>query len=206
MLWWLGGARRGRANSEMLQAKVRCQRTRVRVFPRHDVHCLEGPVGTGSAEQPDRGGLGGRHGTELTRWRVAGRRIATVATAVLVMVTVLPLGGWLYVPLETRFAAPRDMPAAVDGIILIGGATSPGLTARWDQPMLNQHSERLVAFVMLAHRYPDARLVLPVGRDRHARAGCAKPMWSNGCSPILALTPAGSRSRRVREIRLKTRR
>ena len=98
-----------------------------------------------------------------TRWRVAGRSIATVATAVLVMVTVLPLGGWLYVPLETRFAAPRDMPAAVDGIILIGGATSPGLTARWDQPMLNQHSERLVAFVMLAHRYPDARLVFAGG-------------------------------------------
>jgi uncharacterized SAM-binding protein YcdF (DUF218 family) len=98
-----------------------------------------------------------------TRWRVLGRRLATVATLVLVMAATLPVGNWLYVPLETRFAVPGDIEKSVDGIILLGGATSPGLTERWGQPALNENSERLVAFVMLARRYPNARLIFAGG-------------------------------------------
>ena len=93
-----------------------------------------------------------------TRWRLWPRRIFTVATLLLIVLTVVPIGSWLYVPLETRFTSPPDSDA-VDGIVLLGGATSPGLTERWGQPVLNQNSERLIAFVKLARRYPDARLV-----------------------------------------------
>ncbi|MDA0262242.1 MAG: YdcF family protein [Proteobacteria bacterium] len=98
-----------------------------------------------------------------TGWQKWGRRLATIATLALLAIAILPVGGWLYHPLETRFAVPKTLPETISGIIVLGGATSPALTERWDQPSLNDNSERLVALVSLARRYPSARLIFTGG-------------------------------------------
>ena len=99
----------------------------------------------------------------LSRWRRLGRILVALCAAGLGLLTLLPIGGWLLLPLENRFAPPQPLPQEVHGIIVLGGSTSPGLTQRRGQPVLNDNSERLFAFADLARRYPRAHLVFSGG-------------------------------------------
>ncbi|MSP52176.1 MAG: YdcF family protein [Alphaproteobacteria bacterium] len=102
-------------------------------------------------------------GMSWTRWRRAGRVLASIATFVLVVATVFPLGSSLLAVLESRFPPLQSLPAEVDGIVMIGGVTSPALTQRWGQPSLNEGAERITAFIALARYYPAAKLVFTGG-------------------------------------------
>ncbi|MBI3516646.1 MAG: YdcF family protein [Proteobacteria bacterium] len=98
---------------------------------------------------------------------LAGRRRLGVwligfVTVLGLAVTVLPLGAWILRPLENRFPAV-DVPDRLDGIIVLGGAINPGLSVARGQPVLTDSAERLFAFVALARRHPEARLVFTGG-------------------------------------------
>jgi len=93
-----------------------------------------------------------------SRWRAWGRGLVSLVLLALALVAVLPLGSWLMAPLEDRFPAPRTLPDRVDGVILLGGASQPAISAARGQPALNANAERYLGFVALARRYPEARL------------------------------------------------
>jgi len=93
--------------------------------------------------------------------RLGGGLLAGV-TVVLVAVTVLPIGTWLLIPIETRFPPP-EMPDHVDGVVMLGGAVDGGKSAQWRQIALNEAAERVTALQELALRHPDARLVVSGG-------------------------------------------
>src|SRR5258706_10791139 len=98
---------------------------------------------------------------------LAGRRrlgvwLIGLVTVLCLAVTVLPLGAWMLRPLENRFPA-IDVPDRLDGIIVLGGAINPILSAARRQPVLTDSAERLFAFVALARRHPEARLVFTGG-------------------------------------------
>jgi uncharacterized SAM-binding protein YcdF (DUF218 family) len=94
--------------------------------------------------------------------RRTGRVLISGALAAFLAAAVLPLGAWLTSPLENRFPAPA-LPVRVDGIIVLGGAIEPGLSADRSAISLNGNAERLVAFAALARRYPEAKLVFTGG-------------------------------------------
>ena len=98
-----------------------------------------------------------------TRWRRAGIFLISLATLAFLAIAILPVSSWLYIPLENRFSRPERLPESIDGIVLLGGATVPGLTAARGQPALNRSAERVTTFVALARRYPEARLVFTGG-------------------------------------------
>lgn len=98
----------------------------------------------------------------LTRRRWASRLLVLVTVAI-VIITLLPVGTWMLVPLENRFPAPSPMPGHVDGIIVLGGAVRSELTAIHRQPNLNEHAERMTQALVLARRYPDVPLVFTGG-------------------------------------------
>ncbi|QJE72902.1 YdcF family protein [Aerophototrophica crusticola] len=98
-----------------------------------------------------------------TRWRRAGMAIVGTVTAVAVAVTVLPIGTYLVHGLESRFPVPTDLPERVDGIIVLGGAVLPRLTASHGVPQVNRHAERMLDPLWLARRFPEARLVFTGG-------------------------------------------
>jgi uncharacterized SAM-binding protein YcdF (DUF218 family) len=105
-------------------------------------------------------------GSVLASWRGkarAARRMAVLAMLGLITPIVLPIDRWLLEPLEQRFSTPNPMPQRVDGIILLGGAQRPSLTAYWLQPELNASAETLTTFLALARRYPQAKLVFSGG-------------------------------------------
>jgi uncharacterized SAM-binding protein YcdF (DUF218 family) len=95
------------------------------------------------------------------RRRLGGALVAAVALLELA-VTLLPVGSWLLLPLENRFPIPT-LPAHVDGIVVLGGSIDPVISAARHQPILTDSAERLFAFVALARRYPDAKLLFTGG-------------------------------------------
>ena len=99
----------------------------------------------------------------LTRWQKAGKRLLAAVLAASLLVALLPIDEWLLVPLEGRFPADPVLPAAVDGIIILGGGMDTLASAEWGQPQLNSAADRLTAGVMLARRYPNARLIFSGG-------------------------------------------
>lgn len=101
-----------------------------------------------------------------TRWRSLGRRLVSLAAAAAFAVTLVPVGSWLLVPLENRFPPVVQPPDRVDGIITLGGAVDQLLAAARGQPALKAEAERLTAFVALARRYPEAKLVYSGGSGR----------------------------------------
>lgn len=105
-------------------------------------------------------------GSALASWRGkagAASWMRLLAMFGLIAPIGLPLDKWLLAPLEQRFPAPHPMPRNVDGVILLGGAQRPSLTAFWKQPELNASAETLTTFVALARRYPSATLVFSGG-------------------------------------------
>ncbi len=90
------------------------------------------------------------------RTRRLGTWVMGVATALLVLIMLLPIGAWLLAPLENRFPRPDPMPAAVTGIIVLGGGQDARLTVDRGAVTVNGAAERMIEGVGLMARYPDA--------------------------------------------------
>lgn len=99
-------------------------------------------------------------------WRGEGRLAKlgfSVLATILLALALIPSGKWLLSPLETRFANNPELPGDVNGIIVLGGAENIVLSAYWKQAEMNEASERIFAFLALARRYPQAKLVFTGG-------------------------------------------
>ena len=46
------------------------------------------------------------------------------------MISVLPVGQWLLMPLENRFPAPAEPPRDIDGIVVLGGSVDLDVSKR----------------------------------------------------------------------------
>lgn len=101
--------------------------------------------------------------TALRRKPRADRVLLSIAAAYALALAVLPVDAWLGRPLENRFPASTTLPTRVDGIVVLGGAVDARETAERGQLVLNSAAERLTAFLALARRYPEARLVYTGG-------------------------------------------
>jgi uncharacterized SAM-binding protein YcdF (DUF218 family) len=97
------------------------------------------------------------------RPRPLGRALLLIGVGGFAAVYVLPIDKLALLPLEDRFPQVANPPAHVDGIIVLGGATMPAMTADRGIPSLNNAAERMTTGVALALRYPDAKLVFTGG-------------------------------------------
>jgi uncharacterized SAM-binding protein YcdF (DUF218 family) len=99
----------------------------------------------------------------FTRWRRTGRFFVALAALLSLVIAYTPLAVWVMTPLETRFSLPKSLPEKVAGIVVLGGAIDTRQSLRLDQLALNGRGERITAFVALAKRYPEAKLVYSGG-------------------------------------------
>ncbi len=107
----------------------------------------------------------------FTRFRRTGRALAALGIVLLLVAGLSPLGNALMLPLEERFPpwdAARGAPA---GIIVLGGAVGPELSAARHTPDLNESAERITATAALARQYPQARIVYSGGNARLVLTG-----------------------------------
>lgn len=94
-------------------------------------------------------------------WR-GGRALLVAVLTAWVATAVLPLDSWLVEPLENRFPAPPCMDS-VEGIIILGGAVNPTISAARGIPAIGGSAERLLAIPDLARHHPQAKLVFTGG-------------------------------------------
>ena len=91
-----------------------------------------------------------------------GIGLGAAMIVVIAAIGLLPVQDWLLRPLEEYFPVP-DLPAHVDGVIVLGGAERPDIMAARGWPELNSNADRLIGFVALARQYPAAKLVFTGG-------------------------------------------
>jgi uncharacterized SAM-binding protein YcdF (DUF218 family) len=92
-----------------------------------------------------------------------GRVLALAAILILLAAAILPLGMALIAPLEDRFPLPpSDLPAPA-GIIVLGGAINDVTSAARGQTIFDEGGERITEAVILAKRFPEARIVYTGG-------------------------------------------
>jgi uncharacterized SAM-binding protein YcdF (DUF218 family) len=99
----------------------------------------------------------------VTRRARLGRRLMVASVVLFGLAGLSPLGNLLMLPLEQRFPRWEQRGGAPDGIIILGGAINPEVSAARGTAALNEASERLVAAVQLARRFPDARIIFSGG-------------------------------------------
>lgn len=87
-----------------------------------------------------------------------------VTSLVLIAVAGLsPLGNMLILPLEQRFPPWDASRGPPDGIVVLGGAITPDVSAARGVVALNEAAERITEAVELARRYPNARIIFSGG-------------------------------------------
>ena len=87
-----------------------------------------------------------------TRHVRAGRRLVLASTALLLIGGLLPLGTWLILPLEERFARADPSSRPVDGIVILGGTEDARVSTARHAHALNEAAERLTETAALARR------------------------------------------------------
>jgi uncharacterized SAM-binding protein YcdF (DUF218 family) len=99
----------------------------------------------------------------FTRLASLGRKLVFASIALLAFCGFSPLGHWLLYPLEQRFPPWDASSGAPDGIVVLGAAIDPDLSAARGVPAFGNAVDRIVAAAALAHRYPKARMLYSGG-------------------------------------------
>ena len=89
--------------------------------------------------------------------------LLSVISAILLFVSLFPIGEWLLYPLESRFSNNPALPEQVDGIIVLSGSEDALLSSVWNQVEVGNAAERNLSFLTLARQYPKAKLVFTGG-------------------------------------------
>jgi len=99
----------------------------------------------------------------MTRRARLSRRLMVAALVLLALGGFSPLGNLLLYPLESRFPPWDASHGAPDGIVVLGGPIDADLSVSHDAPIIRSAADRIVAAAMLAHRYPNARILFTGG-------------------------------------------
>jgi uncharacterized SAM-binding protein YcdF (DUF218 family) len=94
-----------------------------------------------------------------------GRGLALASVLILLAAATLPLRALLIAPLENRFPQPSVEMKPPYGIIVLGGAIDDVTSAARGQTVFDEGGERITEAVILAKRYPEARVVYTSGTN-----------------------------------------
>ena len=97
------------------------------------------------------------------RWRRVGIAWSLAVTLVTIALGLLPIANYVLLPLEERFPPFRDDGKPVDGIILLGGSVEAAESVSRGALVANESAERVLDTIELAHRYPNARILISGG-------------------------------------------
>ncbi len=99
----------------------------------------------------------------LTRFRRLASWLVVTSLVLIGFVGLSPLGNVLLLPLEQRFPPWDASRGPPDGIVVLGGAILPELSAARGAVQLNESAERITVTAELARNYPNARIIFSGG-------------------------------------------
>ena len=100
-----------------------------------------------------------------TRFARLGSWLVVTSLVLIAISGLSPLGNVLMIPLEQRFPVCNTSRGAPDGIVVLGGAIAPEVSAFRNAVALNESAERITVAAELARRYPSARIVYSGGSN-----------------------------------------
>jgi uncharacterized SAM-binding protein YcdF (DUF218 family) len=133
------------------------------------------------------------------RWIRLGHWCVGMGSVLLLICGVLPVGTLLLRPLENRFPPPTDL-AAPTGILVLGGSSDEKISAARGRVTIVDAADRVTEAVILARRYPEARLVFTGGSASLApgditEADDTRSIWiALGVNPDRITTESQSRN------------
>jgi uncharacterized SAM-binding protein YcdF (DUF218 family) len=98
-----------------------------------------------------------------TRWARSGRFLLAASMLLLALCGFSPLGNILIYPLETRFPPWDASHGAPDGMVVLGGGIDADPSALHGEAVFSNSAGRVIAAAMLAHRYPNMRILYSGG-------------------------------------------
>jgi uncharacterized SAM-binding protein YcdF (DUF218 family) len=118
-----------------------------------------------------------------------GRALALAAILILFAAATAPLGMALIAPLEDRFPEPpADLPPPA-GIIVLGGAIDDVTSAARGQTIFDEGGERITEAVILAKRYPKARVVYTGGSSSLTGGSSTEALRARDLMAALGVAP-----------------
>jgi uncharacterized SAM-binding protein YcdF (DUF218 family) len=124
-----------------------------------------------------------------TPWRRAGRALATLVLILGFVLGSAPVGQFALNWIENRIPPPAELPARVDGIVVLGGDVNPRMM-RLRPATPGQDASRQIAFADLARRYPEAKLVYSGGSGQLIDREDTDSDGARHLLPMLGLDPA----------------
>jgi uncharacterized SAM-binding protein YcdF (DUF218 family) len=95
------------------------------------------------------------------------RRLGGLASFLAVLILVLAswtsIGALMLNPLEERFQRPVSLPQKIDGIVVLGGGLEGAINLVRGGYEMNNDGDRFVETVVLARRFPDAKILISGG-------------------------------------------
>ena len=98
-----------------------------------------------------------------TRFRRLASWLVVTSLVLIAVAGLSPLGNILMLPLEQRFPPWDASRGPPDGIVVLGGAITPDVSAARGVVALNEAAERITVTAELARRYPNARIIYAGG-------------------------------------------
>ena len=135
-----------------------------------------------------------------TRLARTGKLLTVASLLALALLGLSPLGNALIIPLEQRFPPWDDSRGPPAGIVVLGGAITPDVSAARNEVALNEAAERVTTAVALARRYPDARIIYSGGssavifREGSEAASAVRIFESLGIPPERVVAEEQSRN------------
>ncbi len=124
-----------------------------------------------------------------TPWKRAGRILATLVLVVGFVLGSAPLGTLALNWIEDRIPPPAELPARIDGIVVLGGDVNPRMM-RLRPATPGSDASRQIAFADLARRYPAAKLVYSGGSGQLLDRTDTDSDGARRLLPMLGLDPA----------------
>jgi uncharacterized SAM-binding protein YcdF (DUF218 family) len=118
-----------------------------------------------------------------------GRGLALAAVLILLAAATLPLGMLSIAPLEDRFPLPPlDLPPP-EGIIILGGAIDDRVSAARGETVFDEGGERLTEAVVLAKRFPHARVLYTSGSNSMTGASSTEALQARKFMSQMGIAP-----------------
>jgi len=81
----------------------------------------------------------------------------------ILLISFFPIGNYLIHKIEKEYHSFKIVPAHVDGILILGGATNPLMFKEYGQTSLNGSAERLVESVEIIKKFKKAKVIFSGG-------------------------------------------
>tara|TARA_B100000315_G_scaffold131342_1_gene120922 strand:+ start:350 stop:1117 length:768 start_codon:yes stop_codon:yes gene_type:complete len=115
---------------------------------------------------------------KIINMKIISKAFYTLSLIFFVIVGIFPTGNIILSKLEKSYPALPTLPSHVDGILILGGPSGPGLTREHGQVSFNEAGERLTESVKLIKNYQSSKIIFSGGFGELSHTYVAKKFFS----------------------------